>query len=400
MPHSRKRHVIAELARKLKFSRIVTLQGPRQCGKSFFARELLASEVSGYQYVTLDIKEQRVFAQKNPATFLARFQDASTLAIDEAQKSPDLFDEIKAKVDTDQRTGQFLLLGSTEFSREALIRESLTGRVSRTRIFPLNLSEAFEKVPNGDSETHHFNPKSRFERKDLSVFLSRGGLPGIFAIRSETEREQKLQEWLEVTAYRDLGQFKKLKTDPELALSILETIATLEFPSLSDIRSKLKRDLRIIKRHLELLTQLFAIQSVSPHPAGSGQNLYFLCDPGLAIQLGASFQRALETWVLLELQSQASYQGRLGLKRKLYYYRSQKKAWVSFVVEGPQETLLLDIHPEETWVDQDLRALRACAIKLGADHSKNTKLKSVFLHGGADSYQVDSMLFYPWESIG
>ena len=398
MPHPRKRHALSEILRKLKFSRIVSIQGPRQCGKSFFARDLLSQEIESYAYQTLDIKGHRVFAQENPASFLARFQGLKTAAIDEAQKAPDLFDEIKAKVDIDPRPGQFLLLGSTEFSREVLVKESLTGRLSRIRMFPMNMAEAFELKPSGLNETEWYRSKARVSRSDLMRFLKTGGFPGIFAVRSELERDSKLHEWIEVTAFRDLNQFKTLKLDPEFAMELLEAIAQLENPDVGEIRSRVQRDLRVVTKHLNALSSLFAISKVSRHLLGTGKDRYILCDPGLVLRLGGSFERALQTWIYLELQSQASYQGRLGLKRKVHYFRSSKKSVVHFIIETPEAILLIYIHPEESWKDQDIRGLKACRDKFKRK-SKKISIQSLFLHGGSDTYTVDGIYFIPWECI-
>lgn len=403
MPHHHKRHILPEVLRKLKFSPVVSLQGPRQCGKSFFARELLQPHFEKFLYVTLDFKEQRAFAQTNPGSFLARYEDKAPLAIDEVQKAPDLFDEIKASVDQHRVPGKFLLLGSTEFSREALVRESLTGRLTRCRLFPMNLAEACEIDLNQKSETQTLNLQPRVPRKQLLQFLDQGGFPGIFAVRSQIEREQKLQEWIEVTVYRDLLQFPQGgKIVPELAFEILEALAKLETPSATEVKRKTGKDLRMIKRHLDLLTQLFVISPIDPHPLGTGSRVFLICDPGIAARLGANFQRLLETWSYLELQSQANSHGLLGLQRKVTYYRSSKGAWVNFIVEAKKERLILDIHPAETWVDQDVRALRACAEKLvSSEPSIPTTL--AFLHGGREAFKEKvkklSISFCPWESI-
>jgi len=66
------------------------------------------------------------------------------LVIDEAQKVPKIFDAVKYTVDQDRRPGRFVLTCSTEFSRETMIQESLTGRLSRLRLFPLTISETLE----------------------------------------------------------------------------------------------------------------------------------------------------------------------------------------------------------------------------------------------------------------
>ncbi|MGK5084246.1 AAA family ATPase [Bdellovibrionota bacterium FG-1] len=395
MPHSRTRFAISELKRKLQFSPIVTIQGPRQCGKSFLAREVLPAELGAdYRYVTLDLRQTREMAQNTPSLFLSEYAKSKHLAIDEAQKAPDLFDEIKARVDVHKNRGQFLLLGSTEFSREVMIRESLTGRLSRQRLFPLTLAEAHELPPSLSSKTTLvLHKKPRIRREQFIESLRGGGLPGIFALRSEAERTQKLQEWIEVTAFRDLLQFKgAVRPDPELALSILEGIATLEHPDVTSIRDFVKKDLRRVKTHLNLLEQLFAIQKIRPHQQSTGKDLYLLCDSGLASRLGASVERLLYTQLVLEVSAQLSYSGQSLLDTKLSYYRAAKGALVHLLIEDKNRLKAVLILGEEKFDRRSLRAFSGVIKKL-----KPTEL--LCLYGGHETIQVDQVELYPWEAL-
>jgi predicted AAA+ superfamily ATPase len=335
-------------------------------------------------------------AQNNPSVFLAEFGQARHLAVDEAQKAPDLFDEIKARVDLNKQRGQFLLLGSTEFSREVLVRESLTGRVSRQRFFPLTLAEAHELEPAiSQKQSALFHTLPRLSREDFVVSLRRGGMPGIFALRSQAERDQKLQEWIEVTAFRDLLQFKGVaRPDPELALSILEAVAVLDFPDLSSIKSFVKADLRRVKNHLNLLEQLFAIQKIRPALESTGKDLYLLCDSGLAARLGASFERLLYTQLVLEVLANIHYSGQSSLDTKISYYRAAKGAFVHLLVESPAGLKAILILSEERWDNRNLRAFSGVIKKFGT-----SKLETICLYGGREKIQVEKTVLYPWESM-
>ena len=52
---------------------------------------------------------------------------------------PEIFNAVKFQVDQKRVPGSYLLLGSTEFSKLARIRESLTGRLGRIRALPAHL---------------------------------------------------------------------------------------------------------------------------------------------------------------------------------------------------------------------------------------------------------------------
>jgi predicted AAA+ superfamily ATPase len=130
----------------------------------------------------------------NPALFLSQYEEASPLAIDEAQKSPRIFDTIKQLVDQKKIPGRFLLLGSTEFSKQTLIRESLTGRMARVRIFPMNIAETLELLACTSKSPILVNDKPRISRVQFVKYLDRGGMPGIFSVRDSGERQSLLYD--------------------------------------------------------------------------------------------------------------------------------------------------------------------------------------------------------------
>src|SRR5437868_10527045 len=68
--------------------------GPRQCGKSSFLQRV---RPEGFQAVTLDDISMRDAASRDPRLFLEHFGPHAI--IDEAQYAPDLFPEIKRRVD-------------------------------------------------------------------------------------------------------------------------------------------------------------------------------------------------------------------------------------------------------------------------------------------------------------
>jgi predicted AAA+ superfamily ATPase len=400
MPHFRARQALPRLEKKLRFSRVVTIQGPRQCGKSYLARVLYPRKHPESQFVSLDRKEQRTLAGTTPGLFLDQFDPHRLLVVDEAQKAPDLFDEIKARVDQDERPGQFLLLGSTEFSREMKVRETLTGRVSRLRLFPLSLAEAWEleTLPGGS-----FKARPRITRPQLLESLRNGGLPGIFAVRSEEETEQKLQEWIDITVHRDLLQFKGVRADPELALEILMAIARLEIPDLTAIRGAVQADQRRVNTHLRYLEQLFAIQRVRRHPLGTGKDCYYVCDPGVAAQLGAGLLRQLETQLLLELNCRLHYSGRSRIRNSLHHFRSSKKAIVPFVLETPEEVTLFKVVLVDAPDSRKLRAFEALRERiLKGDQAAGRparKVREIAFHTGQSARTLEGVQLLPLECM-
>lgn len=344
MPHARSRAVLNRLLKKLKLFPVVAIQGARQTGKSFLARQLLKEAIPSSKYLTFDQLAVKAEATRAPQTFLTEHTDSGLLVIDEAQKVPDIFDAIKFEVDQKRFPGRFLLLGSTEFSRLSQIRESLTGRMGRIRLYPLTLVETLGLE----------RPQS-VTRKAILQYLHFGGMPGFFAIRDEEERASLIQDWIELICQRDLLQFKNLKLDGDLAFEILKATATLEEPTRAAIAKSIHVDTRKIETHLKALTELFVLQKLNPHPSGTGKPIYLLLDPAIADYLGASSERRLHIWLMTERLAKNAY---LNEKRKsFFYYRSTGKRiihWVEESIGKPTQSFQLFEHERILKIDAEL----------------------------------------------
>nr|AIA11026.1 AAA domain protein [uncultured bacterium] len=371
------------------------IQGVRQSGKSFLVREILKSSKPQLSYVTFDQRIEKNRAAANPETFLLSYDEAFPLVIDEAQKVPDIFDALKYEADTRRRPGKFLILGSTEFSKETLIRESLTGRMARLCLFPFNIKEAQGSVLEPQIMTE--KKKISLTRIELLKHLKKGGFPGIFAVRDNAEHQSLLQDWLQISLYRDLMLFPRRKPDPELAYDILKCCAINEDTSAPAIASYLKKDPRRVKSHIELLLILFILHPLPPFPGSSGQTHYFLCDSGLATYLGAEIERQLHTQLIIERMSQHMYQ--YGDLPRLYFYRGAKGKIIHLVEKQNTLVFAYQIFSEEKILDRDLIRLKSFKDKM----VKYQPAQRTNVYGLAAFHtptrMVDNIWMLPWESM-
>ena len=396
MAHSRNRHLLSQFAKRLAFSRVLAIQGCRQSGKSFLAKHLLSQIAPEAQYVTFDQKTVKTFASENPESFLKQYQSSAPLIIDEAQKVPGIFDAIKFEVDEDPRPGQYVVLGSTEFSKLLKIRESLTGRMSRLRLFPLSLAESLEVPLSLAPLSHLMNSKLRANRSQMLKHLERGGFPGIFAVRDESARKEFFRDWLDLTLDRDIHQFPGVSVDTELAGEIIQQIVLLPEPNASNLAKATKKDTRKILQILRLLETLFVVQRLTPFKEGTGKPLFFLCDVGLAAYLGADFERKLWTWLLQEQLSQRNCRSDDGWR--LHYYRSPKGKFLHLVAENLKEKKIsaLKIISTEQFDARDFEILKAFYTRT-VQHYKKVSLVGwgPMSHGSWDGI-ID---LFPWEAV-
>jgi predicted AAA+ superfamily ATPase len=339
----------------------------------------------------LDLPSVLDSAIARPESFLEALSDSGIVILDEAQKAPKLFDAIKALVDQNRRPGQYLLLGSTEFSKAMKIREALTGRLSRLRLFPMTLGETLG-LKQEKSRTFFLSTRPRVNRRALLQFLHRGGMPGIFATRSESERQGQFEDWLSLTVERDALQIPTRRLNPVLLRRVLREIVLAREPDAVHLSRALRISPTSIRTMLDALKTLFVIHEIPPHPAGTGKPHYYLCDPGLATQLGASFEKQLKTWFYLEVLSRLASHGLDG-NVLLSYYRTSKGSLIHGVWEEPGKTTLLKLLDREGIDERELLVLESAKLK----HFPKADLIS--LGGIRQSEKVRSVHIHPWESL-
>src|SRR5690606_22368569 len=64
------------------------------------------------------------------------------IVLDEIQRMPDLFRQLRPVIDRDRRPGRFILTGSASPALVKGVSESLAGRIAYLELSPINLLEA------------------------------------------------------------------------------------------------------------------------------------------------------------------------------------------------------------------------------------------------------------------
>ena len=115
---------------------IVSLTGPRQSGKTTLAKDVFKD----YDYVSLELPDQRAFALDDPRGFLGQFNHP--VILDEVQRTPEIFSYIQVIVDEQQgKAGQFILTGSQNFLLLQSVSQSLAGRCAIHHLLPFSQLE-------------------------------------------------------------------------------------------------------------------------------------------------------------------------------------------------------------------------------------------------------------------
>lgn len=120
----------------LERSRVVALLGPRQCGKTTLARQIVPAESANY----FDLEDPRHITRlAEPMSALENLRDV--VVIDEVQRRPELFPVLRVLADRTPLPARFLILGSASPSLLRQSSESLAGRIERVPMGGLTLAE-------------------------------------------------------------------------------------------------------------------------------------------------------------------------------------------------------------------------------------------------------------------
>lgn len=115
---------------------MVVLTGPRQCGKTTLARQLLSENSVNY----FDLEDPVGLARLDePRTALESLE--GLVVIDEVQRRPDLFPVLRVLADRPNAPARFLILGSASGDLLRQSSESLAGRIERIAIGGFSLEE-------------------------------------------------------------------------------------------------------------------------------------------------------------------------------------------------------------------------------------------------------------------
>lgn len=171
-----------QILQALKRSRVAALIGPRQCGKTTMARELVAADSPNY----FDLEDPQSLARLDePMTTLQALK--GIVVIDEVQRRPDLFPILRVLADRRPLPARFLILGSTspDFLRQSA--ESLAGRIETIEMRGFSLEEVGWKA----QMKHWF----------------RGGFPLSYLAGTEKDSEIWRKQFIQTFLERDLVQW-------------------------------------------------------------------------------------------------------------------------------------------------------------------------------------------------
>ena len=154
-------YIERELERKIlkanDFFKAILVTGARQVGKTTMLKHL--AEGTDRRYVSMDNAMARELAQSDPVLFFQTYKPP--ILIDEVQKAPELFEQIKIICDETDETGLIWLTGSQQYQMMEKVRETLAGRIAIFELFSLSQREKAGIVYDEDLDFSFENYENR-----------------------------------------------------------------------------------------------------------------------------------------------------------------------------------------------------------------------------------------------
>ena len=366
------RYAEGPLAEALADSPAVLIHGSRQSGKTTLAR--VVGDPLGYDYISFDDGIARTAAESDPAGFVGGLGDRTIL--DEVQRVPSLFTDLKQAIDAGRHPGRFLLTGSSQVLLVPSLSDSLAGRMEILRLHPLSQAELHGGAPNflDDLFSGTF-PTSRSERlgDDLAERIAAGGYPAALARSTARRRMNWYRNFVDTQLQRDVRELAKvgaLDTMPRLLTAAASQTARLY--NLSNMASPFQVSRPTIGDYVALLERLFLIDRLPPWHRNQlnrlvkSQKLH-IGDTGIGCALIGASPRVLtrdrgllghylESFVLQELRRQSVCQE---TPLEFLHYRDRDQVEVDIVIErGAREVAGVEVKAGATVTQSDFRGLR------------------------------------------
>ena len=174
--------VLAAIETALARRPVVVLTGPRQCGKTTLARELLSEASLNY----FDLEDPASLARLDePMTALRPLE--GLVVIDEVQRRPELFPVLRVLADRRAKPARFLILGSASGDLLRQSSESLAGRTERIGIGGFSLREVGARAGQ--------------------MLWRRGGFPLSYLADSEADSLAWRKQFMQTLLERDFPQW-------------------------------------------------------------------------------------------------------------------------------------------------------------------------------------------------
>jgi predicted AAA+ superfamily ATPase len=340
---------------------VLCLIGPRQAGKTAFAKNLCPK----WQYFDLEKPSDFDLISRAPELFFEQYTEH--LIIDEAQEYPQLFKILRGVIDA-KRTfkGRFIVTGSSSPELLSYLSDSLAGRIGIIEMGTFKANELFEKPLSGFYEIFkekHTRQTLQLDAPQLTNEQMRhcwlyGGYPEPLLANNITKYQDWMDNYYATYINRDIAKlFPRLN---KLAYQrFISTLSTLSGTIINkaDLARAIEIGEKSISEYLQIAEQTFIWRNINYDVKSKVKSVVksskgYICDSGLqhylqkitnfdALLRSPNVGHSFETFVIDELIKGITA---AGINNVDYcYYRTAKGAEVDLVVVTPANTIPIEI---------------------------------------------------------
>lgn len=365
----------------------VAILGPRQCGKTTFARQFL----KGWKYFDLEKPSDFTYLSQD---IEAAFKELDhPFILDEAQQFPQLFPFLRGFIDERrQKNGRVVLLGSASPTLIKQISESLAGRIGFLEMTPFQWSEV----------------KKREDNILHSRLWERGGFPKAYLAKSWKSWLDWIEFYTRSFIERDLTALG-IEVDPPQMRKLWAMLAHYNgcIWNASQIASSLGVSYHTVNRYTDILEQTFLIRKLQPYYANIGKRLvkspkiYFRDTGLLHYFLGIHQSEILkihpargQSWEGFIIEQVVH---RLYLKypaTQIFYWRTQARGEVDLLIQQGTQLIPIEIKLHSSPTRNDMRSLWICMddLKLKVGYVLYPGKRSYSLGNGVIALPIEKFL--------
>ena len=352
----------------LENGRVLLIYGSRQVGKTTLLTEFLEKMNLKYKLASGDdIRTQEILSSQDFSKILQYVSGYELLAIDEAQRIPNI--GLGLKIIVDQKPDiSVIATGSSSFELAGQTGEPLTGRKKTLTLFPLSQIEL----------SNIYNDFELIEK--LPEYLIFGGYPAVLTKENKEDKIVILNEIVNSYLLKDILELEKVKGSKTL----LDLLRLLAFQvgsevSLSELGRQLAIDSKTVARYLDLLEKSFVLFNLRGYAKNlrkevTKKSKYYFYDNGIRNAIISNFNdlnlrddvgRLFENFLVCERLKNQSYNK---IFANNYFWRTWDKQEVDWIEE--REGKLFGF--EFKWTESKSRSLKSFM-----DNYGNTETKTV-----------------------
>lgn len=262
------RLVEKEIELKLRTSGAIVVAGPKFCGKTTTCMLYQKS------FVKLNTKQTIAMARMDPRGIL--FGENPRL-VDEWQKAPDIWNQVKDDLDVKYEFGKYILTGSSTPADKTEVHHSGVGRIAPVRMRPMSLWESKESKGTvslmdlfDGGRTFPWDLNQNFQLKDVAHLICRGGWPIAVLAPEEIAIEITKNYWNGLFVFDDSENERFRNKKPEVLRMIVRSYARhisteAAFATIiADVRQSNERtmDHKTFGDYLEALNDLYILEDM------------------------------------------------------------------------------------------------------------------------------------------